>query len=136
MASGITKQSRPIDLAKAIPAALERGGKVPGGTCGYWGVCGAAAGAGIYASIVTGATPLNGEAWTKPQKLTARCITSIAELGGVRCCKRASFTAAIEAAKWTQEVMGIEMPVTRPVCDFYSKNRECLGRECPYFPEK
>ncbi|HWQ51181.1 MAG TPA: DUF5714 domain-containing protein [Terriglobales bacterium] len=125
-----------IDLAKAIPAALERGGKVPGGTCGYWGVCGAAAGAGIYASIVTGATPLTDAVWTAPQKLAAECITAIARLGGVRCCKRTSFTAAIRAAEWTREVTGVELPVSRPVCSFYPKNRECLGAACPYFPIK
>jgi len=125
-----------IDLAKAIPVALERGGKVPGGTCGYWGVCGAAAGAGIYASIVTGATPVNGAVWTAPQKLVSQCISAIAELGGVRCCKRASFTAAIEAAKWTREFTGVELPVSRPICEFYSKNKECLLGECPYFPAK
>jgi hypothetical protein len=125
-----------VDLAKAIPIALERGSKVPGGTCGYWGVCGAAAGAGIYASIVTGSTPMNGSVWTVPQKLVSRCISAIAELGGVRCCKRASFTAALEAAQWTRDVMGINLPIALPVCEFYPKNKECMGTACPYFSVK
>jgi len=47
-----------IDLAAALDEAAVRGGQVPGGTCGAWGACGAAIGAGIYASILTGSSPL------------------------------------------------------------------------------
>ena len=39
-----------IDLEPALKEAVRRASQVPGGTCGYWGVCGAAAGAGIYMS--------------------------------------------------------------------------------------
>ncbi|MBO4331347.1 MAG: hypothetical protein J5827_04650, partial [Oscillospiraceae bacterium] len=78
------------NLKKDLAAALKRAGKVPGGTCGYWGVCGAAAGAGIFMSVITGSTPLNKEAWPIAQRLTARCLNAIAEAGGPRCCKRTS----------------------------------------------
>ena len=43
-----------VDLEHRLPAMLQRGRQVPGGACGYWGVCGAAAGAGIYMSVLTG----------------------------------------------------------------------------------
>ena len=41
-----------IELESALKEAVRRASQVPGGTCGYWGVCGAAAGAGIYMSIL------------------------------------------------------------------------------------
>ncbi|MCF0121263.1 MAG: hypothetical protein HUJ65_06450 [Oscillospiraceae bacterium] len=121
-----------IDLPKALAAAAQRGKQVPGGTCGYWGVCGAAAGAGIYASIVTGSNPLSAAAWTLPQKLTARVIERIASYGGVRCCKRTAFIAIAEAASWTRDTLGVDMRDSTPVCRWSAKNRECLGAACPF----
>ena len=44
------------DLKADLSAALKRGRQVPGGTCGYWGACGAAIGAGIYLSILLGSS--------------------------------------------------------------------------------
>ena len=38
-----------IDLQSSLQEAYSRAKQVPGGTCAYWGVCGASAGAGIYA---------------------------------------------------------------------------------------
>ena len=123
-----------IDLHAAIKQALDRGKQVPGGTCGYWGVCGASAGAGIYASIITGSNPLNAEAWTLPQRLTARISNKIADIGGVRCCKRTGFIAIREAALWTKETMGISMETEKPVCHYFSNNKGCLGKNCPFHP--
>ena len=123
-----------IDLPAALTAAMNRAKNVPGGTCGYWGVCGAAAGAGIYASVVTGSSPLNAGAWTKPQRLAARVIGRIADLGGVRCCKRTGFLAILEAAAWTRETLGVELIASTPVCAWSDRNRECLGAVCPFNP--
>ena len=38
----------------ALSEICKRARQVPGGTCGYWGVCGAAAGAGIFMSVMQG----------------------------------------------------------------------------------
>jgi 7,8-dihydro-6-hydroxymethylpterin dimethyltransferase len=45
----------------ALEQALARGGKVPGGWCGFAGSCGAAVGVGIAVSCLTKATPLTGK---------------------------------------------------------------------------
>ena len=123
-----------LDLPSALGEALKRGRQVPGGTCGYWGVCGAAAGAGIYCSILTRSTPLAGEVWHLPQRLAARCLEAIAEIGGPRCCKRTARLAVREAAAFTREYLGVAMPESSPVCGYAEKNRECIGLRCPYFP--
>ncbi len=125
-----------IQLDTAMGEAVQRGGKVPGGICGFWGVCGAAAGAGIYASIVTGSSPLNGKVWSIPQMLTARCLDAIAKAGGPRCCKRTSFIAIETAVQFTREHFYINMPYGTPHCVHYSENRECLRKRCPYYDEK
>ena len=122
------------DLKADLSAALKRAKQVPGGTCGYWGVCGAAAGAGIYMSVLTGSNPVNEAAWAIPQKLVSRCLNSLAEIGGPRCCKRSSRLCIQEAAAFTKELFGIEMPVPQIRCTYMKENRECIGRRCPWFP--
>ncbi|MBR5093943.1 MAG: hypothetical protein IK095_02505 [Oscillospiraceae bacterium] len=122
------------DLKKMLSAALSRGKQVPGGTCGFWGVCGAAAGAGIYWSVLTGSSPVNRAAWAAPQRLVARCLEKLAEVGGPRCCKRTGRLCIQEAAAFTAEQRGLEMPLGAVRCSYMSENRECIGRTCPFFP--
>ncbi len=125
-----------IDLEKSLTEAWNRGKKIPGGACGYLGVCGAAAGAGIFASIVSGATPLNGKQWATPQKLTAACLEAMAEIGGPRCCKRTTRIAVECAADFAEKVFGVSMPVSRPACTYWQRNGECIRGRCPFFPKK
>lgn len=123
-----------LDPETALCEAVRRGGKVPGGSCGYGGVCGAAAGAGIYMSILLGATPLHKEAWPFPQKLVAECLARVAELGGPRCCKRTSRLCVTLAAERTADWLGVDMPVGEVKCRYFGYNRECIRLDCPYFP--
>ena len=122
------------DLKTMLASALSRGRQVPGGACGFWGVCGAAAGAGIYMSILLGSNPVHKEAWPLPQRLAADCLNAIAEVGGPRCCKRTCRLAIIRAAAFTEELLGVEMPLGKVSCRYFRTNRECLYRDCPYFP--
>lgn len=124
------------DLKQMLSAALSRGKQVPGGACGFWGVCGAAAGAGIYMSVLTGSNPVNRDAWPIPMELTSRCLKRLAEVGGPRCCKRTSRLCIQQAAAFTGERFGISMPLGEIACTYMSENRECIGRRCPFFPEK
>ena len=125
-----------IDLDRSLTEAWSRGKKLPGGACGYLGVCGAAAGAGIFASIVSGATPLNGKQWATPQKLTAACLETMAEIGGPRCCKRTARIAVECAAAFSEKVFGVTMPASRPACTYWQRNGECIRSRCPFFPGK
>lgn len=123
-----------IDLPASLSEAWKRGKKVPGGACGFLGVCGAAAGTGIFISILTGDTPLSGEAWAEAQRMTARALNAIAGFGGPRCCKRDGRLAIAEAVKYVRERFGIDMPLSSPACTFCGKNSECLRSRCPFFP--
>ncbi len=123
-----------IDLEKALREAVRRASQVPGGACGYWGVCGAAAGAGIYMSILLGSNPVHKDAWPIPQRLVADCLNAIADAGGPRCCKRTGRLAITRAAAFTEELLGVEMPLGTVACRYFRENRVCLYRDCPYFP--
>ena len=125
-----------IQFERCLHEAWTRGKNIPGGACGFLGVCGAAAGAGIFASIVCGATPLTERQWEIPQRLTAACLEAMAEIGGPRCCKRTSRVAVECAASFSEKEFGIPMPVTEKACRYWAWNNECIRQRCPYFPHK
>lgn len=122
-----------VDLEKALPEMAFRGGQYPGGSCGYWGSCGAAVSAGMFLSILTGTTPLSGESWGLCNGLTSACLGKISRIGGPRCCKRNSFTVALTAAEYVKEHLGIAMEVPETLtCTHSERNKQCLKTRCPY----
>ena len=118
-----------------LATARKRAEDVKGGFCGFHGTCGAAMGAGIACSVLTGATPLAREEWRLANLMTAACLTAIGEAGGPRCCKRDTFLALLAGREFLNRHLGAGLPVgRRPVCSFSGNNRECLGTDCPFFP--
>jgi hypothetical protein len=118
-----------------IEKAEKRSARVPGGFCGTHGICGAAIGAGIFISVITGATPLSEEEWKLGNLMTAEILSLIAEYGGPRCCKRDSFLAIIAGSEFIKKHLGVEIPVDESQrCNFYDMNRECLMERCRFFP--
>lgn len=122
-----------ISYDEAMREAYRRASKLPGGTCGFWGVCGAAAGAGIFASLLLGSSPLHKDAWPLPQQLVSDILARLAEIGGPRCCKRTSRVAIEEASRFLRETGGADMPLCKRGCKYTALNRECIGGDCPYF---
>ena len=125
-----------IDLNKALPEMSSRGKAVPGGTCGFWGACGAGISAGMYISIVTGATPLSANEWSLSNKMTSRALGKISDFGGPRCCKRDSYLSILEAVAFTKEHLGIEMEVSDIICSRSALNNQCIKAACLFYPKK
>lgn len=117
----------------AVEQAIERGSKVPGGWCGFFGACGAAIGAGIAVSVLTGATPLTGETRTLANEVTAMALNRMLD-EGPRCCKRASRTALETAIEFLDKRMNITLLRSGVSgCRYVGRNRECIGEGCSYF---
>ena len=123
-----------IDLAKSLSEMYSRRKQVPGGACGFWGACGAGISAGIYMSIITGATPLAQEAWGLSNRMTARALERIGSVGGPRCCKRDSYLAILEAVEFTSKERGITMESGEITCSRSDMNNQCIGTRCPFHP--
>ena len=96
-------QDGALSYEDALTKAWLRGQDVPGGACGFLGVCGAASGAGIFESIVCGASPLTPDEWVLPQKLTIKALNKLVEIGGPRCCKRTGRLSIEAAAEFMRE---------------------------------
>lgn len=122
------------ELETGLPEIVRRAGRIPGGSCGFMGCCGAAVGAGTYWSVAAGATPLSRGAWADCNRLTSRCLAEIAAYGGPRCCKRDTFLALLAAVAFTAQQTGVQMEWDDSLaCEFSAENRECLGGGCPFF---
>ena len=129
--AAVRNSGGPLDQ-EAVLAGIERGGRVPGGACGFWGSCGAAIGAGIAAAVVLEATPLTPRPRQKAQEFTARILSRIAALTGGRCCQRETWTALKETARLSREFFGLVLLADGMLqCGQYGDNRECIGTRCP-----
>lgn len=118
---------------EAIDKAIDRGAKVPGGWCGFYGACGAAVGVGVAVSVLTGATPVKGATRTLANKATAFALQRIAD-GGPRCCKRASRMAIEAAVEFLDTHLGITLECGADIrCVYADRNRECIREACAYF---
>lgn len=123
-----------LELEKALLEMYRRGKEVPGGVCGFWGACGAGISTGIYMAIITKSTPLATTAWGLSNRMTAKALGSIGEIGGPRCCKRDSYLAITEAVKFTKENLGVAMEIGDVSCTRSSQNNQCIQRACPFHP--
>ena len=112
---------------------LNRGKAVPGGTCGFWGACGAGISAGMFVSILSGATPLTEESWGLSNQMTSKALEAISRTGGPRCCKRESYLAILAAVDFVKTHFGIEMECTEVQCTHYAQNNQCIGKRCPFW---
>ncbi len=121
-----------IDLERALFEMRNRGRNVPGGSCGFWGACGAGISAGMFYSIVTGSTPLAEDTFAAAHRLTARTLNAIADVGGPRCCKRDSYLSILQAVDFVRETLGVEMQTHEVVCAYAAKNNQCIGKRCPF----
>jgi len=116
----------------AVETAIERGSKVPGGWCGYYGTCGAGVGVGIAVSILTEATPLKGKSRSLSIGATAYAMSRMID-EQPRCCARASRVAIEAAMTYLQYRLNIDLTVTKPgKCQFQSRNKECARDKCRY----
>ncbi len=121
-----------LDLEAALTEMMNRGKKVPGGACGFWGACGAGISTGMFVSILSKSTPLAREPWGLSQQMTAKALSAIGEIGGPRCCKRDSYLSVLAAVNFVRERFGVEMEKPEIVCAHSARNNECIGKRCPF----
>lgn len=124
-------------LERDLNAALTRSKRVPGGSCGDCGCCGAAVGAGIFVALWLKTNPKSTVRWADANRFTAWCLEYIATVDGPRCCKRVSYLAIEAAVPLAKEVLGVDLGQRpRPACTRFARNAECLRTACPYFPSR
>lgn len=125
-----------VDLPNALIEIMNRGKSVPGGACGFWGACGAGISSGMFVSIISNSTPLAVEPFALSHQMTSAALGKIGEIGGPRCCKRDSFLSILTAVDFVDKHFGIKMEKSEIICEYSSKNNQCIGKRCPFSKAK
>ena len=121
-----------INLEDALKEIISRGKNVPGGSCGFWGACGAGISSGMFVSIISNSTPLTEKSFGLSHRMTAKSLEKIGEIGGPRCCKRDSYLSILSAVDFVKENFNIEMGSEKIICTHSQKNNQCIGKRCPF----
>lgn len=118
-----------------LHAAIQRGGEISGGSCGFMGICGAASGAGIAFSVLLEATPLKPRPRQTVQNIVQQILAEIAGYEAARCCQRDCWIALRSAIRIAAELFQLPLAdVQAFACSQMSRNAECCGLECPLWP--
>ena len=118
-----------------ILTGIERGLSIPGGSCGFMGICGAAVGVGIAFSIMLQANPLTPKPRQVVQRVMSEIIGVLAEHEASRCCRRESFLCLREAARLSGDFLPVRLRADEDSpCEQYRVNAECGREGCPLFP--
>lgn len=117
----------------ALTRAIQRGNTVSGGSCAFWGACGAATGVGIAFSIILGANPIKPEERQNIMRITQSVIKEIAQYKAARCCYRDCLIALKKAAELSGTFLEHTVHFrTHISCHQHRYNKECLGSDCPF----
>lgn len=125
-----------VNLDEALIELINRAKAVPGGSCGYWGACGAGISSGIFISIITNSSPLAVKEFKLSNHMTSKALEKIGDHGGPRCCKRDSFLSILTAIDFVKDNFNVEMEKESVVCDFSILNKQCIKEECPFYKKK
>lgn len=117
-----------------IDTAIERGMTIAGGSCGFVGVCGAAAGAGIAFSIILQSNPYKGAQRQRIQKIVSTVLSRIAQNKAPRCCQRECWIALKTVSEISMEYVSIHLTANESfTCTQSQWNKECIRIACPLY---
>lgn len=117
---------------QTIRTGIQRGSKVPGGACGYMGICGAAVGVGVAFGLILGSSPVSPVERSRVQRITHAAAEGIISIEAARCCQREAFQALKAAVRLSAEHLPVPLRADAELgCEQRSRNRECIGTECP-----
>ena len=123
-----------IDISEALKQLSTRSVKMPGGICGYWGICGSLASVGASLSIIHGTHALSNDEFYKDQmEYTSLVLKKMSEIGGPRCCKRNAFISLITAVDFVNKKYKINMEKDTVICNFHKSNKDCIKDRCPFY---
>jgi MoaA/NifB/PqqE/SkfB family radical SAM enzyme/SAM-dependent methyltransferase len=118
-----------------ISTGIDRGLSIPGGSCGFMGICGAAVGVGTAFSIILEASPLTPKPRRAVQMVLSEVIGALAAYDAARCCRRESILCLREAARLSEGLLPVRLRAEEnSPCGQHHRNEECIRAGCPLFP--
>ena len=121
-------------IERDLDLAQKRAKVVQGGSCGYFGACGAAVGVGIFWCVITDCSPLSTDSWSYGNRATGHALMEMAYIGGPRCCKRCTYISLQSATAQIEEILHIKLDMPQQyICSFSSQNLECIHEHCTFY---
>ncbi len=118
-----------------ILRGIRRGAKIPGGACGYMGVCGASAGLGSAFGVLLESTPRKASERQTVLRAVARVTEEIASYAAARCCQRDCYVALKVAADLAPSIAKVSPVAEIDLrCNQIDLNPDCIGESCPLHP--
>ncbi len=118
-----------------IITGIARGAQIPGASCSFFGVDGAAQGVGVAFSVITGASPFDGKSRQLVQQIVIRVAGRIAAQPFSRCCQRECWNALKEAEEISRELLPHPILAQENLrCEQFTTADYCAGKRCPLMP--
>lgn len=123
-----------IDLETALEKIFKEGLRMPGGMCGFWGICGAITSIGAALAIIDGTGPLSGDGtWGDHMQFTAKAIGELGGINGPRCCKRDAMVAFRNGVEYINTHYNVRLEYSDQKCEYSMLNDQCIKEKCPFF---
>ncbi len=123
-----------IDLRSGLEKLVTEGIRMPGATCGLWGVCGSVTSVGAALAIIEGTGPLSeDDSFGHHMGYTSNTLQRMSEIGGPRCCKRHAFIAISEGIGYLNKRFSLKIPNDDIKCGYFVRNAQCLKTKCPFY---
>lgn len=129
----LANRGKIADKKTALAEAVERSQAVPELSCAKRGLCGAAVGAGVAISILTGATPLSAKERSLSLEATARALSLIAGQSVHRCCRQGVYATLEATVDFLKNELGIDILTPSKYCPHAARTTECKQKACPYY---
>ena len=124
-----------IDLNESLDRLLHEGLRMPGAMCGLWGVCGAITSVGAALAIIDKTGPLSQDgSWGDHMVYTSAALKDMGAINGPRCCKRDAMIAFRNGVEYINRHYPVKLDYEEQVCEFYSRNQQCIKDRCPFYP--
>lgn len=118
-----------------LKAAIKRSGRIPYGSCGTTGTCGAAVSAGVAIGILTGSNYMKDRERNLTLLTTSKALTAVTMLGGPRCCKYSTYVSIAAAWKTAREDLKFNLPILKVRCGFQGRLKDCHLNHCQYYEQ-
>ena len=119
-----------------LNGAMKRGAKIPYGSCGSMGTCGACVSAGVAVAMYGKSNYLKDTERNATLKTVSNALSKLIGLGGPRCCKYSTYVS-IETA-WQVLVSDYNLPLKplKLICEFQDKLKDCKKGKCPLYQKQ
>ena len=123
-----------IDIDATFEKILFEGLRMPGSTCGLWGICSAISSCGAALAIIDGTGPLSTDGtWGNHMQFTSAAVGEQGKINVPRCCKRDAMISFKNAVEYLNKNYDVHLEYSALKWEYSSINYQCIKDKSPFF---